>query len=89
MEREKTVDSDGRIVEMDDDPMLGEAGPSRGTSRSRRSHDDREQAHSSGNGHAVADGHHSTLRPDDRPSKSRSKSSENRRPVGADAGERK
>jgi hypothetical protein len=88
------VDSNGRVVEMDDDPMLREAGPSRGTSRSRRSRDDREQGLSSGHDHAVADSHSSNLRPDDgrqddRPSSSRSKSSVQRKPVVTDAGERK
>lgn len=86
LEREKTVDSDGRIVEMDDDPLLGEAGPS-------QSHPDSEPQHgqSTSHDHAHADGQHSNLRPDDRPassrkksSESRKKSSESRRPVGAE-----
>ena len=89
LEREKTVDSNGRVVEVDDDPMLGEAGASRGTSRSRRSRDDREQGTSSGHDHTIADGHRSNLRPDDRPGSSRSKGSAHRKAVGADAGERK
>jgi len=87
LEREKTVDSNGRIVDLDDDPMLGEAGPSRSTTRSRqsrRSHEERDHGHSSGHDHAHADGHHSNLRPDDRPSSSRTKSSGHRRPVGAE-----
>jgi hypothetical protein len=89
------VDSNGRIVDLDDDPMLGEAGPSRSTTRSRRSHTDREpeQGHSSGHDHAHADGHHSNLQPDaadDRPASSRTKSSEHRRPVAAEyAGDRR
>jgi hypothetical protein len=79
------VDSNGRIVDLDDDPMLGEAGPSRSTTHSRRSRTDREEnEHSSSRDHAHADGHHSNLRPDDRPSSSRTKSSEHRRPVGAE-----
>ena len=72
--------------------MLGEAGPSRSTTRSRLSHTDREpeHGHSSGHDHAVTDGHHSNLRPDDRPPSSRSKNSEHRRPVGAEyAGDRR
>ncbi|KAG0650160.1 hypothetical protein D0Z07_3144 [Hyphodiscus hymeniophilus] len=81
IEREKTVDSEGRIVEVDDDPMLGEAGPSQSTIRSRRSHDDREQGNTSGHDHT-------NLRPDDRPSSSRTKSLE-RRSVGAGAPEGK
>jgi hypothetical protein len=62
------VDSNGRIVDLGDDPMLGEAGPS-GSSTGR------EELHPS------------TLRPEaanSRPSSSKSKSSEHRRPVGAD-----
>jgi hypothetical protein len=57
LEREKVVDSEGRIVEMDDDPMLGEAGPSNGPG-SHFAQEDHDHGRSSGYGH------HTELRPD-------------------------
>ena len=67
LEREQTVDSNGRVVEVDDDPMLGDAGPS-------RSQDDREQGTSSGRDHPVGGDHRSNSRPHDKPSSSETKS---------------
>ena len=87
LEREKTEESDGRIAEVADDPMLEEAGPSRSTTRSRRSHDNRERGTASDHDYMVATDQHSSLRPDNRPSSSRRKSSE-RRAVGAGTPER-
>ena len=83
LEREKTVDSNGRIVDLDDDPMLGEADPN-------RSRTDREEnGRSSRRDQTPADGN-SNLRPDDGPPSSKRKSSEHRRPVGAEyPGERR
>jgi len=42
LEREKTVDSNGRIIDLDDDPMLDSPGPSRGHSQRKL---DRQHRH--------------------------------------------
>jgi hypothetical protein len=75
LEREAKVDSEGRIIELDDDPMLGgTATPERRPNSSRRSTEHREHREHRPNS--------SREQSERRPTSSRKRSSEKRRKSG-------
>ena len=88
-EKGEPVDSNGRVIELDDDPMLGAPGPSRSQAHSRTpSHDSRRRHEQTGSDSSRRLDPHRDERPESssrrqshgsRPSSSRPKSGDRRR----------